>query len=1119
MADLSSSNFSFLNAHDERLVALGALAERYFVDDANTCLIKLRQFSELLAQRAAAYVGLYSTYEENQVDLLSRLRSSGTITNDIANLFHGLRKAGNAATHRLQGDYSEALHQLRMARELAVWFHRAFGDRKFKPGPFVPPKDPAKETDALKEELSRLRQAAKDAAAQAKAAEKARTEEIERRLQAEKKAAEEAEERAIWEDLAQRTENEKVALNKELSQLQSAQPVAQQEQHKKDSLAASEMLELDEFATRRIIDEQLRELGWEADTAELRYDKGARPQAGKAVAIAEWPTETGPADYVLFIGLEAIAVVEAKRASKNIPGDIEQAKRYSDGLLDATPVEGGPWGKHKVPFLFATNGRPYLRQIETLSGIWFLDCRRKENHARALEGWYSPDGLKALLGQDSDKAHAALRNEPTGYLGLRDYQLRAIRAVEEAIGRGQRELLVAMATGTGKTKTCIGLVYRLLKAKRFRRILFLVDRSALGEQTENAFKDARLENFQTFTDIFDLKGLADARVDKDTKVHVATIQAMVKRVMYSDTDVPPVDDYDCIVIDECHRGYLLDRELGDDEIGFRNEEDYISKYRRILEHFDAVKVGLTATPALHTREIFGDPVFVYSYREAVIDGFLVDHEPPIRIVTKLAADGIHWQAGEEMVTIDPQTRQVNKFTLPDEVDVDIETFNKRVITENFNRVVCERLAEHIDPRLDEKTIIFCVTDAHCDMVVAILKEIFDKKFGGVDDSAVAKITGRADKPSQLIRRFKNEFFPTVAVTVDLLTTGVDIPKVCNLVFLRRVRSRILYDQMLGRATRLCDDLEKASFRIFDAVDIYSALAEFTDMQPVAVNPKQSFADLAQELAQHKQRDTLSERLLDQFLAKLQAKQRRMSDAARDKFQDIAGCSPKELAQKFKNEGAQATADWLAAHPTLAVFLDNRTSNPNPLIVSGHIDELREESRGYGNSKRPEDYLESFRKFLTENMNRIPALTVVTQRPRDLTRAQLKELAIALDAGGYTEAYLRAAWRDKTNADIAASIIGFVRQASLGDALVPYDERVERAMKRVLASRPWSAPQRKWLERIGKQMKVEYVVDRKSLDEGAFKESAGGFERLNKQFDGKLDEILGDIRQSIWEKAS
>ena len=210
-----------------------------------------------------------------------------------------------------------------------------------------------------------------------------------------------------------------------------------------------------------------------------------------------------------------------------------------------------------------------------------------------------------MLKRDEDKSHQQLASEPLQYdFQLRPYQQSAIRAIEKGIADGRREMLVAMATGTGKTKTCIALIYRLLKAQRFRRILFLVDRSALGEQAANAFKDTRMENLQTFADIFGIKELEEQKPDSETAVHIATVQGMVQRVLYpsEDTAAPAVDQYDCIVVDECHRGYLLDRELSDTELTFRSFDDYISKYRRVLDYFDAVKIGLTATPALHTRK-------------------------------------------------------------------------------------------------------------------------------------------------------------------------------------------------------------------------------------------------------------------------------------------------------------------------------------------------------------------------------------------------------------------------------------------------------------------------------------------------------------------------------------
>lgn len=1114
-----SPNFLFLKHHEPQLVRLGTLAERYFKDDPCTCLIKLRQFAELLAQLTAANTGLYQDERESQLDLLRRLRDRNLVGSEVYQIFNEIRVVGNRATHDMVGDHRTALDTLKFARKLGIWFHRTFGQRTFKPGPFIPPPDPQQESAAMRREMERLRAEVQryqaEVAQYQTAAETAQTE-----------AAEELELRQIAETLLEEQETQFAAVKQHLEALQTkaaTQPAQALQETVAQAQAAEQQLDLDETETRRLIDAQLRAAGWEADSEELTYANGVRPQKHRNVAIAEWPTADGRADYALFVGLQVVAVVEAKRQRKDVYGAIDQAKRYSRGyVIKGDERLPDSQSEYKVPFVFATNGRPYLKQLETKSGIWFCDLRRPSNLRRAIGSWYSPEGLADSLANDLEEARDRLQAEPFNYdFELRDYQIDAIQAVESALAQNQREILLAMATGTGKTKTCIALVYRLLKTQRFRRVLFLVDRSALGEQAANAFKDTRMESLQPFADIFDIKELQDTSPDRDTKVHLATVQSFVKRLLYPGDDAPTIttDQYDCIVVDECHRGYLLDRELSDSELTFRDFNDYVSKYRRVLEYFDAVKVGLTATPALHTTQIFGEPVFTYSYREAVIDGWLIDHEPPHQIITALSEDGITWQPGEEVSYYDPKTGQIDLVHAPDEIQIDVEQFNRQVITEEFNRVVCEELANHIDPTLPGKTLIFCVNNDHAMMVTKLLKKAFQDQYEDTEDDSVAIITGAADKPLEQIRRYKNEVNPNVAVTVDLLTTGIDVPAICNLVFIRRVKSRILYSQMLGRATRRCDEIGKEVFHIFDAVGLYKTLSKVSDMKPVVVNPQISFTQLIDELETVTDPQAVTE-ILDQIMAKLQRKRRHLSETSRDILEGLAGMSVNEVVQYLRQSAPAEAAAWLRQRKAMAAILDRREGGSQPMLVSYHADELRRVERGYGVSElgeaygRPQDYLDSFKQFIETNLNQMPALMVVTQRPRELTRAQLKELRAALDAAGYSEVTLRSAWRDATNQDIAASIIGYIRQAALGDALVPYGARVDRAMEKILASQRWTAPQRKWLERIGQQLKQETVVDKAALDQGQFK-TQGGFKRIDKVFGGNLESIINKIQDSVW----
>lgn len=796
----SPTNFGFLEVHDAQLVRLGILAERYFRDDPNTCLFKLRQFGEVLAKLTAANVGLSFDPRGSQDELLRLLSRRMVIQGRANQLFHELRKVGNVAVHELADDSSKALSSLKYARELGVWFHRTLsGDRTFNPGPFIPPRDPVIETEALKQELERLRtevQVSQDAIVTTQSA---LVEESQRRLSA--------------EELAQEIRNREQELLTRLNELQTSavnQPEAVKRAIQRAQRAERRIV-LDERETRRLIDSQLREAGWEVDSEQLTYTNGTRPQAGKNLAIAEYPTREGRADYVLFIGLQAVAVIEAKRQTTDVAASVEQAERYSRGfqVLDQGVIPESPWGEFQVPFAFATNGRAYLAQLRTKSGIWFRDLRQRQNLSRPLRAWYTPQGFLESLAQDVAQAQQRLQQESFDYdLKLWEHQIAAIQTIEAALAEGQRSLLLSMATGTGKTKTAIALCYRLLKTKRFRRILFLVDRTALGEQTEGEFQETQIEGLKTFAEIFDLKGLKDANPDPNTKTHIATIQSLVKRVLYPTDEVPTIDQYDCIVVDECHRGYLPDSQMSDVELEFRDFNDYISKYRRVLDYFDAVKIGLTATPALHTTQIFGDPIYRYSYRQAVRDGRLVDHEPPLLIRTELAQEGIVWNPGDEMQFFNSQTGELDLVHAPDTLRIEVEEFNKRVVTQEFNRVVCKELVKHIDPSLPGKTLIFCANNDHADIVVDQMRLALEEQYGGVENEVVEKITGKADKPTQLIRRYRNEAIPKIAVTVDLLTTGIDVPEICALVFIRRVNSRILYEQMLGRATRRCDEIGK-----------------------------------------------------------------------------------------------------------------------------------------------------------------------------------------------------------------------------------------------------------------------------------------------------------------------
>lgn len=1159
---MASQNFGFLALHDAIFLQLAEGAERSFHADPNTTLIKLRQLAEALAQSLATRVGVEFDERTSQSDLLYQLNRAIGLDKTIRDLFHTLRIEGNRATHQFETSHRQAIEGLMIARNLAIWFHRSLSAKAeaFKPGPFVPPKDPSADLRALQTEMEQLKASLQESNQQLEQSKELANLKEQEAKQYEALAGEMDEEAKTYEDLAQEQEAALIAAKQEFERkLQQAQQQARDASEeaakalaaatasvKTKTTRASQQLEMTEELTRIIIDSQLQEAGWETDSEILRFSKGARPELKKNKAIAEWPTQSGPADYVLFMGLTPVGVVEAKKQNTNVAGAIAQAERYSKTFKEAHGVQL-PWREEglaeawpsaadqpfQVPFVYSCNGRPYLKQSAELSGTWFRDCRLTSNLARPLQSFHTAQGLKDLLERSREAAEQKLQQEGFNYLGLRDYQEKAIKGVETALEKGQRECLLAMATGTGKTRTIIGLMYRFLKAERFKRILFLVDRTALGTQALDAFNEARLEQSQTLSQIYDVKTLGDMAAEAETRVQVATVQAMVKRIFQSDKPMP-LDQFDCIIIDEAHRGYTLDQEMSEGEQQVRDASQYLSSYRRVLDYFDAVKVGLTATPAKHTSEIFGKPVYTYSYREAVADDWLIDHEPPIRYETKLTQEGIKFVKGDKVEAIDVRTGSVDVSELEDELAFEVEHFNRRVVNEDFNRVICEALAKELDPTGDEKTMIFCATDMHADLVKRLLDEAFSAVWGSeYNAAATLKITGKTDKVAQQIRNFKNERFPNIAITVDLLTTGIDVPKICNLVFMRRVKSRILFEQMLGRATRRCDDIGKTVFRIYDPVDIYAALDAVNTMKPIVKDPSITIEQLVEEVCDPKTQEApgseagrshADEALdaLSQKVMRIMRKAQKKADAnpqLKQRLEELEqqwGAPAAELHKQLHREGVPAARTFLQQHNNLLNQLDEVKvmigSEFRP-IISSHKDEIRERTQSYGNNQKPEDYLDSFNAFIKEQVNQSAALSAVASKPRELTRAQLKEIRLLLDQHGFTEAKLESAWRNSTNQDIAASIIGHIRRAAIGEALIPFDQRVDRAMEKIFTLHSWTTPQRKWLQRLARQLKYEVIIDDAFVNQ-AFAEY-GGVKQLNKLLDDQLNSVLDQLSQALW----
>lgn len=1079
------SNFAFLKSHFPVLANFGILAEKYCYSDSNSCIMKLGMIGETIVNLMLTYDKIKIPTDCNAVTKIKILALQGLLTPDLSDILHALRKARNKAAHTNYENIKEGQTLLEMAYSLCEWFMQTYGDLQYKHCKFVMP------TEADAQSITDN----DDKAAEQKMLE----------------------------------ETEKIAA--------AAKAVAADERRKR-ALAAASQRQKSEAETRYMIDTQLRKVGWEADTENLRYGKGIRPQKGKNLAIAEWPTlssagNKGRADYALFAGEKLVAVIEAKAEHKDIPSVIDyQCKEYAQNIRpEDEKYVITTWGKYKAPFVFATNGRPYLAQLETKSGIWFLDLRESANMPKALRGWISPDGMLKLLESDIEKADKALQTLPYDFLrdkdglNLRQYQLNAIQAAENTVINGQKNILLAMATGTGKTRTVLGMIYRFLKTGRFNRILFLVDRTALGEQAEDVFNEVKLEDLKTLNDIYDIKTLEDAVFEDETKVHIATVQGMVKRLLYNDEErQPSVTDYDLIVIDEAHRGYLLDKEMGEDELLYRDQLDYQSKYRMVIEYFDAVKIALTATPALHTTQIFGNPVFKYTYREAVIEGYLVDYDAPHKIKTQFNTEGIKYNKGETLALYDPVTHEItNSEVLQDEMNFDVEKFNKQIITPSFNRTVLEEIARDIDPEdvMQGKTLIYAVDDEHADLIVKILKEIYTNY--GIDNDAIMKITGSVAggnkrKVQEAIKRFKNERFPSIAVTVDLLTTGIDVPEITTLVFMRRVKSRILFEQMLGRATRLCPKINKTHFEIYDPVGVYDSLEEVNTMQPVSADPKTTFAQLLDGL-EVLEDEAHIKNAVAQIIAKLQRVKRRLTKEEVNEFKDLAaGLTVEGFIQKIESLPAAEARNTLLMEASLLEMLDDKHGHGGyTKVISDKQDKFLIRERGFGkNEQRPEDYIEAFEDFVKNNVNEIAALNIICTRPKELTHETLKSLRMALAQNGFTTQQLNTAVSEITSEEITADIISLVRRYAIGSPLVSHQARIRRAVDKLKKAHNFSRVELNWLSRIESYLLNESVMNVKVFDEDERFKTNGGYKRLNQIFRNNLEGIITELNEYLYD---
>ena len=882
---------------------------------------------------------------------------------------------------------------------------------------------------------------------------------------------------------------------------------------------------------RQRIDPLLRRWGWTIE----RFIPGWPTSAYTHHAVTEYPTANGPADYALFVDGILLGIVEAKRLTLGPQNVLVQAERYSQGVTDSPMNFRG----FRVPFLYSTNGEV----------IWFHDIRHALNCSRRVAGFHTPAALAQMLGRDFELACRWFREHANDHPRLRPYQVEANTAIEQAISRRKRLMLVAMATGTGKTFTMVNQTYRLMESKVGKTVLFLVDRRALAAQAVRAFASFEPEPNKKFDKIHEVYSQRFSREDfgeedrfdpkvlpaayltnpqaKHDFVYVCTIQRMAinlfgRGAVWSgegdeidddaDQIMIPHHAFDIIIADECHRGYTTAE---------------VSLWRNTLEHFDAITIGLTATPAAHTKAYFSDVIYRYEYARAVREGYLVDYDA-VKVRSNVRMQGLFLKEGELVGMVDPESGAEQLDRLEDEREFDTTEVERSVTSPDSNRKILEEVKKHAlehERRYGRfpKTLIFAANDvphtSHADQVVELAVQVF-----GRGESFVRKITGRSDRPLQLIREFRNRAQPGIAVTVDLLSTGVDIPDLEFIVFLRPVKSRILFEQMLGRGTRKGEKFpDKSHFTVFDCFD-GTLLAYFRNSTGLTAEPPEkpsrSIKEIIDDIWANRDRDYNIRCLV----RRLQRIEKEMAGEARPLFAAF-GIAEGDVGRYAAALPGRLRADFTAAMRLLRdedfqkLLVDYPRRKRVFLRALENEDAVSSEDLirdGLGKEHKPEDYLEAFARFVQENPVKIEAIRILLDRPRDWSTAALAELRnkLAMAPERFTVELLQKAHAiryDKALADI----IGMVKHAARNEEpLTTAAERVERALEKIRRGQQFSEEQEKWLDRIRAHLTENLSIDREDFEAIPVLAAAGGWKPADQAFEGKLDRLLNSLNEAV-----
>lgn len=907
-----------------------------------------------------------------------------------------------------------------------------------------------------------------------------------------------------------------------------------------------------EAKAREQIDKKLQESGWV-----IQDIKTLNLTVALGVAVREFLTSTGPVDYALFVDGMPVGVAEAKKDEKGeVLTDVEgQSGRYANSRFKWVNQE------YRVRFAYEATGK-----LVRFTDYADIKCRSRE-----IFSFHRPETLKRWLNESDTVRNNLKQLPPLDETGFRKCQIKAIRGLDDSFANNRPHALVQMATGAGKTFTAITAAYRLLKYGRMNRILFLVDTRSLGEQAEREFLAYKPnDDPRNFSELYNVHRLKSSYISSDAQICISTIQRMYsilkgeeldekaeetpfaeyvtaeskapKEVVYN-AKIPP-EFFDCIIVDECHRSIY-------------------NVWSQVLSYFDAFIIGLTATPDARTIGYFNQNfVSEYTREQAVLDGVNVGEDIYL-IETSVTKNGAfimkqmiehrdrltrekRWAQMDEDVFY-TQSQLDKNIVNPDQIRTVIRTFKEKLYTELF-------------PHRKEvpKTLIFAKTDSHADDIVQIVREEFDE-----GNDFCRKITYSVQNAEAVLSSFRNDYYPRIAVTVDMIATGTDVKPIECLLFMRDVRSRNYFEQMKGRGTRVLskDDLQKVTpsatenkdhFVIVDAVGVTES--KKTETRTLERKPTVSMKELMMNIALGaRDEDTLTS--LANRVIRLSCK---MERSEHKQFRETVGKSAEQVAEGLLNAfdediiHAKACTENGTVSPTpeqnakaqkalikqavepfqkpeVRDFIENVRRSHDQIIDSVNLDKVLFAGYSANREENADRVISTFKDFIEENKDEILALRIIYNeqyKNRPMVLKSLTELYQKLCAKGVTVERLWDCYAikqpDKVKKGTLAQItdlISLIRfQMGYADTLAPFSDRVNYNFKQWTFRRNtgavhFTAEQMEWLRLIKEHIITSLSILPEDLEYTPF-DSKGGLGGFYRVFGEKYQEILDEMNEEL-----